>query len=84
MQNYDIKKLFGIRLKNLRKKQGLTQVEAAGYLNVGPRFLSDLENGKPTVQLEKAIQVIESIGFKIFIVPKENQALVRHIEDHPE
>jgi len=77
-------KTIGELVRKARKKQGLTQVEAAGYLNVGPRFLSDLENGKPTVQLEKAIQVIESIGFKIFIVPKENQALVRHIEDHPE
>lgn len=77
-------KTIGELVRKARKKQGLTQVEAAGYLNVGPRFLSDLENGKPTVQLEKAIQVIESIGFKIFIVPKENQALVRHIENHPE
>ena len=77
-------KTIGDFVRKARKQQGLTQVEAAGYLNVGPRFLSDLENGKPTVQLEKAIQVIESIGLKIFIIPKGNQTLIRYIEDHPE
>lgn len=75
-------KTIGKRVRNLRKKQGLTQAEAAGYLNVGARFLSDLENGKPTVQLEKALQVMEGIGFEILIVPKTNHKLIRYIGDH--
>jgi len=45
-------KTIGELVKKSRKDQGLTQVEAAGYLNVGIRFLSDLENGKPIAQLE--------------------------------
>lgn len=75
-------KTIGNFVRRARKKQGLTQAEVAGYLNVGTRFLSDLENGKPTVQLEKALQVLEGIGFKVLVVPKTNHSLIRHIEDH--
>ncbi len=49
---------------------------------MGTRFLSDLENGKPTIQIGKAFQVLEGIGFKILIVPKANFKLIRHVEDH--
>ena len=58
-------KTIGKLVRNSRKNQGLTQAGAAGYLNVGTRFLSDLENGKPTVQIEKALKVMEGIGFEI-------------------
>lgn len=51
-------------------------------MNVGTRFLSDLENGKPTIQIGKAFQVLEGIGFKILIVPKTNLKLIRDVEDH--
>ena len=46
MQNYDIKKLFGIRLKNLRKKQGLTQAQVAELANVDAKHISCIENAK--------------------------------------
>jgi len=69
-------KTIGELVKKSRKDQGLTQAEAAGYLNVGTRFLSDLENGKPTVQLEKGL------GLKVMAVPKSNHKLIRYIEEH--
>jgi len=75
-------KMIGKLVRKSRKDQGLTQAEAAGYLNVGTRFLSDLENGKPTAQLEKALHVLKGLGFKIFAVPKTNQKLIRYIEEH--
>jgi transcriptional regulator with XRE-family HTH domain len=75
-------KTIGKLARKSRKDQGLTQAEAAGYLNVGIRFLSDLENGKPTVQLEKALHVLKGLGFKIFAVSKTNHKLIRYIEEH--
>ena len=75
-------KTIGKLIRKSRKDQGLTQAEAAGYLNVGTRFLSDLENGKPTVQLEKALHVLKGLGFKILAVPKTNNKLIRYIEEH--
>jgi HTH-type transcriptional regulator / antitoxin HipB len=74
-------KTIGKLIKKSRKDQGLTQSEVAGYLNVGTRFLSDLENGKPTVQLEKTLHVLKGLGLKIFAVPKANQKLIRYIEE---
>ncbi len=75
-------KTIGKLVRESRKDQCLTQAEAAGYLNVGTRFLSDLENGKPTVQLEKALHVLKGLGFKLLAVPKANHKLIRHIEAH--
>ena len=46
MQDYDIKKLFGIRLKNLRKKRGLTQAQIAELVNVDAKHISCIENAK--------------------------------------
>ncbi|WP_199221428.1 hypothetical protein [Desulfonatronum sp. SC1] len=35
-----------------RKLDGLTQADLAGYCEVGPRFVRELERGKPTVRLD--------------------------------
>jgi len=41
----------------------LTQTEAAGLCNVGTRFISELENGKPTMHFDKALKVLKHFGF---------------------
>lgn len=35
---------------------------------VGTRFFSELENGKPTLHIDKVIGVLENFGFKLLIV----------------
>ncbi len=75
-------KIIGQYIREARKAQGLTQTEAAGYLNVGVRFLSDLENGKPTVQLDKALQVLEGMGYRVFVVDRSDQRLIRLVEEN--
>ncbi len=60
----DSKKL-GLILKNHRKSLGLTQTDVALSCGVGIRFISDLENGKSSCQIGKALLVIESIGLKL-------------------
>ena len=52
-----------------RKAQGLRQDELAGAAGVGVRFIVDLEAGKPTAQLGKALQVLEALGCQFEIVP---------------
>ena len=44
---------IGKLVKETRKKQNFTQVQLAQLSNVGMRFLSDLENGKPTCEIDK-------------------------------
>lgn len=55
----------------LRKDQGLTQKEVSGLCNVGVRFISDLENGKPTVHMGKALHIIRSLGGDIQLIRRK-------------
>ena len=58
-------KTFGEAVRMYRKKQKATQIQLAAIANTGARFISDLENGKPTVQLDKALRVAKILGMKI-------------------
>lgn len=49
---------IGLLIRKRRKEAGLTLKEAAGLANVGVRFLSELERGKPTLQIGLAIATI--------------------------
>jgi len=60
-------KTFGEAVRMYRKKQKATQIQLAAIANTGARFISDLENGKPTVQLDKALRVAKILGMKIGI-----------------
>lgn len=56
---------IGKIVKETRKKQNFTQVQLAQLSNVGTRFLSDLENGKPTCEIDKVIKVLANLGIKL-------------------
>ena len=58
-------KTFGAAVRAYRKKQGATQIQLAAVANTGVRFIGDLENGKQTVQLDKALRVAKIVGLKI-------------------
>jgi y4mF family transcriptional regulator len=58
-------KQFGEVVRRIRKSQGLTQQQLALTANTAPRFISDLENGKPTCQIEKAIHVAQCLGIRV-------------------
>ncbi len=63
-------KTLGALLKALRKEMALTQEEAAGLCNVGPRFLIELEAGKPTSQIGKVLQVLNGYGLCLTVSRK--------------
>lgn len=56
---------IGTAVRKKRKAHKLTLAEAAGLCNVNYRFLSDLENGKPTVRLDKVLQVLKALGLDL-------------------
>jgi len=56
---------FGETVRQARKAQGLTQQELALTANTAPRFISDLENGKPTCQIGKALHVARCLGIGV-------------------
>lgn len=61
---------FGEAVKAQRSRSGATLKEAAGLTGVGVRFLLELEHGKKTASLGKALQVAERMGLEIWIVPR--------------
>lgn len=62
---------IGAAVRNKRKDDGLTLADAAALCGVGYRFMSDLENGKSTVQLGKVLQVLNALGVDIYTVSRK-------------
>ncbi len=68
-----MKNEIGKNIKEIRKKYDLTQVELSDRAGVGLRFLRELEQGKPTVRLDKITQVLQLFGYHIEIVKNERK-----------
>jgi y4mF family transcriptional regulator len=60
---------IGVIVRTTRKAQKLRQDQLAGAAGVGVRFVVDLEGGKPTAQIGKALLILEALGCKVTIVP---------------
>ena len=58
---------IGQLIKSERKRQGVTQMQLAGIAGTGIRFISDLENGKGTIQVQKLLKVLQTLGLGLFI-----------------
>jgi len=56
---------LGRIVKKERKAMGLTQAELALTSGTGMRFISDLENGKPTCQIGKTLTVLRTLGLRL-------------------
>ncbi|WP_105421696.1 helix-turn-helix transcriptional regulator [Neorhizobium sp. T25_27] len=59
---------IGALVRSARKEQNLRQDELAGVSGVGLRFIVDLEAGKPTAQIGKVLQVLQTLGCSIDIL----------------
>ena len=67
---------IGQLIRAKRKQLKLTQSELALTAGTATRFISDLENGKPTCQLERTLSVLRTLGLKINIT--SNPSEIRH------
>lgn len=56
---------IGSLVSTERKHQGLTQADLAGLSGVGITFLSQLENGKGTAEVDKVLAVVETLGIDL-------------------
>ena len=62
---------ISIKVKELRKKYNLTQEDLALRSGVGLRFLRELEQGKPTVRMDKIKQVLNLFNLEVGVCDKE-------------
>ena len=56
---------IGTTIRKTRKALGITQKDLALTSGTGLRFIIDLEKGKPTCQLAKALTVLKTLGIKV-------------------
>ena len=58
---------FGNSLKKRRKELGLTQRYLSEFTGFSISFISDLENGKSTCELGKAIYLANMLGLDVAV-----------------
>ncbi len=56
---------LSLKVKELRRGAGLTQAQTARRTGVGLRFVRDLEQGKPSVRMDKVNQVLTLFGYHV-------------------
>ncbi|RLZ09711.1 helix-turn-helix transcriptional regulator [Faecalibacter macacae] len=57
-------------VKQKRKRLKITQPELAERAGVGLRFVRELEQGKPTLRLDKVNQVLALFGSEVGVIDK--------------
>ncbi|MCQ2176240.1 MAG: helix-turn-helix transcriptional regulator [Bacteroidales bacterium] len=65
--------LIAKKLKQLRKENGMTQVDLAMKSGVGLNFIRELEQGKATVRMDKVTQVFALFDYELVPQKKVNE-----------
>jgi HTH-type transcriptional regulator / antitoxin HipB len=65
---------LGAVIRGQRKRLALKQLDLAGLGNTGNRFIVDLENGKPTVQLQKVLDLMDLLGLEVVVRTKASRS----------
>ena len=60
---------IGKLIRDTRKGIGVTQKDLALTSGTGIRFIIDLENGKQTCEIGKALSILKTLGIKITLTP---------------
>lgn len=60
-------KEIGSLVRERRREMGFSQIDAAGLLGVGVRFLSELERGKESLAIAKVLQVLQGLGIQVWM-----------------
>ena len=63
---------FGKAIRARRKELHYTQGFLAEFSGLSVSFISDLENGKKTIELEKAINLANLLGLDLILNGREN------------
>jgi HTH-type transcriptional regulator/antitoxin HipB len=60
---------LGQLIRETRKRLGVTQKNLALTSGTGLRFVVDLEKGKETCEIGKALTILHTLGIKITLTP---------------
>lgn len=70
MRPIQTSKAFGSAVRRARKERGLSQAELAARAGVGRPWLSELETGKRTAELGRALSVLSALDLAVAFVPQ--------------
>lgn len=70
---------LGRAVRSRRKALGLSQKELSLLAGCGVVFLYELEQGKPTIRMDKLLQILEVLGLGLSLAEAERPILV--VED---
>ena len=62
---------IGIRIREIRKAQGVSQESLAGLAGTGQRYISELERGKTTARLGEMLKVLDALGAGLYILSQD-------------
>jgi HTH-type transcriptional regulator / antitoxin HipB len=65
---YTVKDI-GELIRKTRKTLGVTQQDLALTSGTGLRFVIDLEKGKETCEIGKALTILQTLGVKLILTP---------------
>ncbi|WP_422647953.1 Helix-turn-helix transcriptional regulator [Cupriavidus sp. H18C1] len=66
---------LGAAIRQRREQLELKQTDLAGLGGTGNRFVIELERGKPTVQLQKVLDIMDLLGLEVVVKPKTSGGL---------
>lgn len=58
---------IGVRVRDTRKSQNLTQEQLAATAGVGVRFIRELEHGKDSCHIGKVLLILAMLGIEVQI-----------------
>ena len=50
---------IGVKIRSIRKAQGISQETLAGLAGTGQRYISELERGKETVRIRELLKLLD-------------------------
>ena len=65
---------LGKIVRDTRKNLGVTQKDLALTSGTGLRFVIDLEKGKETCQIGKALTILQTLGIRLALTPPATPA----------
>jgi len=58
--------VLGKLLRNKRKSQEMTIDDISMFTGLSSRFISEVERGKPTAEIGKILQLMQTVGIDFF------------------
>lgn len=62
-------KYLGRAIQDTRRKKNIRQSDLADITGTSVKFISDVERGKETIQMDKAFVLLRALGLKIYVTP---------------